>query len=71
MAAYQRARTFGGHDHFGLGRTASLVTDRTKRGKTRAHWAIQTAQATHAFIRIELNLAKSKSKHWSPGCSTA
>ena len=54
MAAYQRARTFGGHDHFGLGCTASLVTDRTKRGKTRAHWAIQTAQATHAFY-LELN----------------
>ena len=30
------------------------MTDRTKRGKTRAHWAIQTAQATHAFY-LELN----------------
>ncbi len=54
MAAYQRARALGGDDHFGLGCTASLVTDRTKRGQTRAHWAIQTALATHVFY-LELD----------------
>ena len=30
------------------------TTDRTKRGQTRAHWAIQTALATHAFY-LELD----------------
>ena len=54
MAAYQRARALGGNDHFGLGCTASLATDRTKRGQTRAHWAIQTALATHVFY-LELD----------------
>ena len=54
MAAYQRARALGGKDLFGLGCTASLVTDRTRRGRTRAHWAIQTALATHAFY-LELD----------------
>ena len=54
MAAYQRARTFAGNDHFGFGCTASLATDRAKRGQTRAHWAIQTALATHVFY-LELD----------------
>jgi phosphopantetheine adenylyltransferase len=59
MAAYQRAVSFGGADHFGLGCTASLVTDRTKRGQTRAHWAIQTVSATHDYY-LELDAANSR-----------
>ena len=59
MAAYQRAVSFGGADHFGLGCTASLVTDRTKRGQTRAHWAIQTVGATHDYY-LELDAANSR-----------
>ena len=52
MAAFQRAKTLGeGGSYFGLGCTASLVTDRTKRGQTRAHWAIQTAAATYGFYQ--------------------
>ena len=60
MAAYQRAVGFGGADHFGFGCTASLVTDRTKRGQTRAHWAIQTVSATHDYY-LELDAANSRS----------
>ena len=59
MAAYQRAVGFGGADHFGFGCTASLVTDRTKRGQTRAHWAIQTVSATHDYY-LELDAANSR-----------
>ena len=59
MAAYQRAVGFGGTDHFGFGCTASLVTDRTKRGQTRAHWAIQTVSATHDYY-LELDAANSR-----------
>ena len=52
MAAFQRANALGEADsYFGLGCTASLVTDRTKRGQTRAHWAIQTAKATYGFYQ--------------------
>ncbi|MBL6815403.1 MAG: CinA family protein [Pseudomonadales bacterium] len=61
MAAYQRAVGFGGANHFGLGCTASLVTDRTKRGQTRAHWAIQTVSATHEYY-LELDAARSRSE---------
>ena len=61
MTAYQRAVGFGGSDHFGLGCTASLVTDRTKRGQTRAHWAIQTVSATHDY-HFELDAANSRSE---------
>ena len=59
MAAYRRAVDFGGTDHFGFGCTASLVTDRTKRGQTRAHWAIQTASATQDFY-LELDATKTR-----------
>ena len=59
MAAYQRAVGFGGTDHFGFGCTASLVTDRTKRGQTRAHWAIQTLGATQDFY-LELDATKTR-----------
>jgi nicotinamide mononucleotide (NMN) deamidase PncC len=52
MAAFQRANALGeANSYFGLGCTASLVTDRTKRGQTRAHWAIQTAKATYGFYQ--------------------
>ena len=59
MAAYQRALGFGGTYHFGFGCTASLVTDRTKRGQTRAHWAIQTLDATQDFY-LELDATKTR-----------
>lgn len=52
MAAFQRASILGeAGSYFGLGCTASLVTDRKKRGQTRAHWAIQTATATYGFYQ--------------------
>ena len=56
MAAFQRARTLidqnaGGTARqqqrcFGLACTASLTTDRAKRGTTRAHLALQTTQGS-------------------------
>ena len=51
MAAYQRAKHLSPDSDslFGLGCTASLATDRQKRGIHRAHWAIQTAEATFGF----------------------
>ena len=51
MAAYQRAKHLNpdGQSLFGLGCTASLATDRKKRGIHRAHWAIQTRDATFGF----------------------
>ena len=48
MAAYRRARKLDpDHATFGVGCTASLITDRPKRGEHRAHVAVQTATATH------------------------
>ena len=56
MSAYLRARALGGGDHgFGFGITASLATRRQKRGEHRAHFALQTAGATHTWT---LGLAK-------------
>ena len=49
MAAYARARDLSSGQIFGLGVTASLVTDRPKKGQTRAHWAIQTRDRSHTF----------------------
>ena len=53
MAAYERALGLRATDDhaplFGLGCTASLGTNRTKRGAHRAHWAIQTAATTVSF----------------------
>lgn len=46
MSAFQQARRLGSKQPFGLACTASLATDRTKRGEHRAHAAIQTASAT-------------------------
>jgi nicotinamide mononucleotide (NMN) deamidase PncC len=54
MAAFQRARRLGaigdagGGRAFGLGCTASLATNRDKRGAHRAHVALQTEDATYA-----------------------
>jgi len=48
MAAYRRARTLDPDQAiFGVGCTASLITDRPKRGEHRVHVAVQTATATH------------------------
>ena len=49
MAAFQRARKLGDSPVFGFACTASLATDREKRGKHRAHIALQTKDATSAF----------------------
>jgi nicotinamide mononucleotide (NMN) deamidase PncC len=50
MNAFQQARRLsargGAAEPFGLGCTASLATDRIKRGEHRAHAAIQTRDAT-------------------------
>ena len=59
MAAFQRANELSPeHDSratlFGLGCTASLATDREKRGKHRAHLAIQTEWHT-CFAEVELS----------------
>ena len=52
MAAFQRARHLGGATAearpFGLACTASLGTTRSKRGRHRAHVAVQTEHATYA-----------------------
>lgn len=48
MAAFQRAQTLGTGQNFGFACTASLATDRVKRGEHRAHLAIQTAAGTHS-----------------------
>ena len=42
---------------FGFGLTASLATDRTKKGTHRAHWAIQTLSDTYTFtVTYDANL---------------
>lgn len=53
MAAFQRARRLGagndsGRHPFGLACTASLATNRRKRGVHRAHVAVQTEGATYS-----------------------
>ncbi len=51
MAAFQRAQSLsmgGTVQNFGFACTASLATDRVKRGQHRAHLAIQTAAGTHS-----------------------
>lgn len=58
MSAYVRARALGADEHgfgFGFGLTASLATNRRKRGEHRAHFALQTGGATHTW---SLRLAK-------------
>ena len=49
MAAYERAQMLRQGQLFGFGCTASLATNRAKRGAHRAHWAIQTATDTYTF----------------------
>lgn len=50
IAAYERAQALqADSNNFGFGCTASLATNRTKKGQHRAHWAIQTAAQTHVF----------------------
>ena len=61
MAAFQRALLLAGtrdqsaaaREVFGFGATASLATDRTKRGPCRAHIAVQTlAHSCHAHFQL-------------------
>ena len=49
MAAFERAQALGQGQLFGFGCTASLATNRVKKGVHRAHWAIQTANDTFTF----------------------
>ncbi len=53
MAAFARALHFGSPQPFGLGCTASLATNREKKGRHRAHLALQTATASYA-VELEL-----------------
>ena len=46
MTAFQRALALGSQQPFGFASTASLATNRTKRGEQRAHLAVQTAERT-------------------------
>jgi hypothetical protein len=53
MAAYRRARSLDPEGAtFGVGCTASLITDRPKRGEHRVHVAVQTAAATHLWSLV-------------------
>jgi hypothetical protein len=49
MTAFRRANVLADGKTFGFGASASLVTNREKKGQTRAHWAIQAAEFTHSF----------------------
>jgi nicotinamide mononucleotide (NMN) deamidase PncC/nicotinic acid mononucleotide adenylyltransferase len=49
MAAFERAQGLRQGQLFGFGCTASLATNREKKGVHRAHWAIQTATDTFTF----------------------
>ena len=49
MRAYQRARDLGATEAFGIGLSASLSSSLQKKGQTRAHWAIQTAEKSSSF----------------------
>lgn len=60
MAAWREARELAGNDAplaLGLGCTASLASDRPKRGEHRIHLAIQTARKT---LTWSLTLAKNR-----------
>ncbi len=59
MSAFQKAQKLGAVQPFGFACTASLATDRTKKGEHRAHAAIQTPTATFtAFWTFEGNRAE-------------
>lgn len=47
MSAFQQAQRLGAGQPFGFACTASLATDRTKKGEHRAHAAIQTPTDTY------------------------
>ncbi len=47
MSAFQKAQQLGAEQPFGFACTASLATDRTKKGEHRAHAAIQTPSDTY------------------------
>ena len=47
--AYHRAGQLSQGQQFGFGCTASLATNRVKKGVHRAHWAIQTSTHTYTF----------------------
>lgn len=49
MSAFMHARTLSDQAVFGLGCTASLATDRDKRGAHRAHLALQTQTTTYSL----------------------
>ncbi|NIP16175.1 MAG: hypothetical protein GWM88_16140 [Pseudomonadales bacterium] len=53
MSAFDRARSLGAREPFGLGCTASLATERVKRGKHRACVAVQTTTGTYS-ARLQL-----------------
>ena len=52
MAAYEKAKSYEVTDSFGLGCSASLATNRAKKGQHRAHWAIQTATDSFSYSAI-------------------
>lgn len=54
MSAFMHARTLSDDAVFGLGCTASLATDRDKKGAHRAHLALQTQSMTYG---LQLNLS--------------
>jgi nicotinamide mononucleotide (NMN) deamidase PncC len=59
MSAFQKAQQLGAVQPFGFACTASLATDRTKKGEHRAHAAIQTPTDTYtAFWTFDGNRAE-------------
>ena len=52
MAAYEKAKSYEVTDSFGFGCSASLATNREKKGQHRAHWAIQTATDSFSYSAI-------------------
>ncbi|MEM7097417.1 MAG: hypothetical protein AAF541_04090 [Pseudomonadota bacterium] len=64
VAAFSRAQQLGDGQLCGLGCTASLTTNREKRGQTRAYWAIHTATTTHSYTLIlNNNLSRQEQEH--------
>ncbi len=52
IAAFEKAKSYESVGNFGLGCTASLATNRKKKGQHRAHWAIQTENDSFAYSAI-------------------
>lgn len=61
MRAFQRALALDADRAFGFGLTASLSSTTTKRGQTRAYWAIQTTSQSSSYALI-LNNADSRTE---------